>query len=62
VLWHTDAGYTFYGPAADPDAPDSRDAGELTVPGRPRGALQRPQRFPQCIGPLLALLHGRAGR
>ena len=31
VLWHSDAGYTYFGPAADPDKPDSRDEGELTI-------------------------------
>ena len=27
VLWHTDAGYTYFGPAADADKPDVRDDG-----------------------------------
>lgn len=30
VLWHTDAGYTYFGPSADPSQADSRDASKLT--------------------------------
>ena len=30
VLWHTDAGYTYFGPSADPTQADSRDASKLT--------------------------------
>ena len=31
VLWHSDAGYTYFGPAADPNKPDTRAGSELTV-------------------------------
>jgi hypothetical protein len=31
VLWHSDAGYTYYGPSANQDRADMRDPNELTV-------------------------------
>lgn len=31
VLWHSDAGYTFFGPAADPSKEDIRDEHSLTL-------------------------------